>query len=96
MIEGRTQDNRKEVSTNKTLPSLFRVRTRNSKFIEKRDLFSFSLFSLSFLKKKSPGRLFPDRRTSAFTIVFYGIARAGPHGSYDKYLFNEGEPQQEL
>ena len=57
--------------------------------------FPFLVFP-KFFEKKSPGRLFPDRRTSAFTIVFYGIARAGPRGSYDKYLFNEDEPQQEL
>ena len=64
---------------------LFRIRMVLANLVSQYKFYSIEPYECG------AGRLFPDRltstrpalHTSAFLMVFYGIARAGPYGSYD-------------
>ena len=68
---------------------LFRIRMILANLVSQYRFFSIELYECR------AGRLFPDRltltrpalHTSAFFMVFYSIARAGPYRSNDKYSY---------
>ena len=101
MIDWRTRENHKKRFYDTNLSLVFSSQSYKDTILRKMRIFYNFHVSFKFLHQSyvsaGPGQLFSEpAHVTAFTTVFFGIARAGPNGHMIKVLQPLSQPSKDV